>query len=73
MRSATTSPGASIEQMTDILNQARAAGIAFHRLSAFAYQRPLEAGIVLGYGAVAVANLELGLRRLRECFAQVVR
>jgi DNA-binding transcriptional MocR family regulator len=65
-------PGASIEQMTDILNQARAARIAFHRLSAFAYQHPPEAGIVLGYGAVAVANIELGLRRLRECCAQVV-
>jgi len=65
-------PCVSIEQLTDVLALARAAGISFHRLSAFADQQPARAGIVLGYGAAGVPKIEGGLPRLRACFAQVL-
>ena len=65
-------PGVSVDQMTDILTQAQAAGIAFHRLHAFSYQQPPEAGMVLGYGSAELSKIEAGLRRLRQCFAHVL-
>ena len=65
-------PGVSVDQMSDILTQAQAAGIAFHRLHVFSYQQPPEAGMVLGYGSAELSKIEAGLHRLRECFAQVL-
>jgi GntR family transcriptional regulator / MocR family aminotransferase len=69
---AARTPSASIEQITQVANQSRAMGVAFHHLSGFAYQQPAQAGILLGYGAVPTSNIEEGLSRLRLCFQQVL-
>jgi GntR family transcriptional regulator/MocR family aminotransferase len=50
-----------------ILRRARAAGIGLHALSRFRYRLPGPTGISLGYGAVQLAGIDEGLRRLRAC------
>lgn len=64
-------PGVSIDEVAEVRSHARAAGIAFHQLAGVAYQQPPEAGMMLGFGAATVPNIEEGLRRLRACFVQV--
>ena len=48
--------------------RATSVGIAMHELSTLSISRPARMGLVLGYGAIATARVEEGLRRLRECF-----
>jgi GntR family transcriptional regulator/MocR family aminotransferase len=63
------SSNASVEEVTAVVRRARDdAGVVVHRLSEFAVTGPQQAGVVLGYGAIATADIEEGLRRLRACF-----
>jgi GntR family transcriptional regulator/MocR family aminotransferase len=50
-----------------IVRRARAAGIGLHALSRFRYRLPGPTGVALGYGAVQLAAIDEGLRRLRAC------
>jgi len=52
----------------EIAELAREADIGFDRLSVYCAARPAQAGLVLGYGAIASADIDEGLRRLRRCF-----
>lgn len=45
-----------------------AAGVTFDTLSKYYAARPAQAGVVLGYGAIATADIDQGLRRLRGAF-----
>jgi GntR family transcriptional regulator/MocR family aminotransferase len=58
----------SIEDIDSLRRRAFGEGVAFHRLSRFAIDGPEQAGVVLGYGAIAMGDIEEGLRRLRACF-----
>jgi GntR family transcriptional regulator / MocR family aminotransferase len=62
------SPRVRLEQ--EVAERARAAGVAFDRLSKYCMSEPAQAGLVLGYGAIATARLDEGLRRLRLCFSR---
>ena len=59
---------ASVERIADIVDRAWSAGMACHPLSLFAGDGPRQAGLVLGYGAIATDDIDEGLRRLRACF-----
>ncbi len=59
---------ASAEQLTAVLRRAMDVGVVFQRLSAFGMGGPAQAGIMLGYGAIATGQMQEGLRRLRKCF-----
>ncbi len=59
---------ASVREITAVARRAMDAGVAFQRLSAFSVDGPPRAGVVLGYGGIATAQIPEGLRRLRKCF-----
>jgi GntR family transcriptional regulator/MocR family aminotransferase len=59
---------ASVERITSVWRLAVDAGIVFHRLPVFAVGDFAQAGVVLGYGAIATGQIQEGLRRLRTCF-----
>jgi GntR family transcriptional regulator/MocR family aminotransferase len=61
-------PAASPEEIGAALQRASDAGVELHDLSRFSTDTPPRAGVVLGYGAIATASIEEGLRRLRSCF-----
>jgi GntR family transcriptional regulator/MocR family aminotransferase len=44
--------------------------VGFDRLSSYYAARP-QAGLVLGYGAIATTDIDEGLRRLRSCFTRI--
>src|SRR5262245_44764441 len=48
--------------------RARASGVAVHSLAHFYGQSSVERGLVIGYGAIATAKVNEGLRRLRASF-----
>jgi GntR family transcriptional regulator/MocR family aminotransferase len=52
----------------DVLRRAREAGVEVQALSDYCAQAPTRAGIVLGYGAIALDRIDEGLRRLASCF-----
>jgi GntR family transcriptional regulator/MocR family aminotransferase len=58
----------SVDDINSLRRRAFGEGVAFHRLSHFAIDGPAQAGVVLGYGAIATDDIEEGLRRLRACF-----
>ena len=60
---------ASVEEIAFVARRAADVGVSFQRLSAFAVGKGARAGVVLGYGAIATAQIKEGLRRLRTCFA----
>jgi GntR family transcriptional regulator/MocR family aminotransferase len=62
------SVGASVEEITDVVRRAFGEGVAVHRLSQFGVDTQAEAGLVLGYGAIATKDIDEGLSRLRRCF-----
>jgi GntR family transcriptional regulator/MocR family aminotransferase len=62
---------ASAEQLTAVLRRAMDVGVVFQRLSAFGMSGSAQAGVVLGYGAIATGQIQEGLRRLRKCFDPV--
>ncbi len=58
----------SVEQLSEVVRRACAAGVEVQQLSAFAFSQPAQAGLVLGYGAISIEHIEDGLQRLRSCF-----
>jgi GntR family transcriptional regulator/MocR family aminotransferase len=56
------------KEITAIVERAMNEGIAMHELSTFSINRQPRTGLVLGYGAIATARVDEGLRRLRACF-----
>jgi GntR family transcriptional regulator/MocR family aminotransferase len=65
---AAQSAGASVEEISSVVSRAFSKGVAVHRLAQFAVGRTAQAGIVLGYGAIATDDIVEGLHRLRACF-----
>jgi GntR family transcriptional regulator/MocR family aminotransferase len=61
-------PAAFPDEIAAVLQRASDAGVELHDLSRFSTDTPPRAGVVLGYGAIATAGIEEGLRRLRSCF-----
>jgi GntR family transcriptional regulator/MocR family aminotransferase len=59
---------ASVDEIDAVVRRAFDAGVQVQMLSRFAVQARPKAGLVLGYGAIAAAQIEEGLRRLRLCF-----
>jgi GntR family transcriptional regulator/MocR family aminotransferase len=68
MHVAARSVGASVEEISEVARRAQREEVAVHRLSQFAIDAQPEAGLVLGYGAIATEDIGEGLRRLRRCF-----
>lgn len=58
----------SVPEMSEIAARAAADGVQVQRLSSFAATLPPQPGLVLGYGAISLSEIEEGLRRLRRCF-----
>jgi GntR family transcriptional regulator/MocR family aminotransferase len=63
-----TTARASAEQVAAIARRAADAGVAVQELSMFTAGAAWRSGLLLGYGAIATAQIEEGLRRLRACF-----
>jgi GntR family transcriptional regulator/MocR family aminotransferase len=57
-------------QIASVAQRAAEAGVAFQTLSSFAVGESAQAGVVLGYGAIATSDISEGLRRLRKCFRE---
>jgi GntR family transcriptional regulator / MocR family aminotransferase len=60
----TGSPG----WLAAVVRRASDAGVELRELSRFALEAPARDGLIVGYGAIAGADIEEGLRRLRHCF-----
>lgn len=60
-------PGARVD-VDEVVRRALASGVAVYPLSHFCGEAPAQAGLVLGYGAIATARIDEGLRRLLEAF-----
>ena len=58
----------SPDRIREVVRRASELGVGIHDLARFAVKAPPRAGIVLGYGAIATAEIQEGLRRLRRCF-----
>jgi GntR family transcriptional regulator / MocR family aminotransferase len=65
---AATAPTLTHEELQAVLGRASAAGVELQPLSMFDVGPPSQPGIVLGYGAIATADIPEGLARLRRCF-----
>jgi GntR family transcriptional regulator/MocR family aminotransferase len=59
---------ASVDEIAAIVRRASAIGVECQPLSMFAVGDSPRAGLVLGYGAIDTAGIEVGLDRLRGCF-----
>jgi GntR family transcriptional regulator / MocR family aminotransferase len=57
----------SADQVSDALRRASMAGVEALSLGQFAVAEEPRAGIVLGYGAIGVEQIEAGLVRLADC------
>jgi GntR family transcriptional regulator / MocR family aminotransferase len=55
-------------RMVDIAQRAADVGVAVQVLSRFTIGPSQQAGVMLGYGAIATNDIEEGLQRLRACF-----
>ncbi len=60
----------SLRAEQQLAARAEAAGVAFDRLSTYGIAKPPRTGIVLGYGGIALRDIDEGLKRLRACFAR---
>ena len=60
---------ASVEEIKLIVERASEAGVEVQELAPLTVAPPVRAGILLGYGAIATANIREGLSRLRGCFS----
>ncbi len=63
----------SVEQIADVARRAANRGVMVQALSQFAAGAIARAGLVLGYGAVATADIEEGLHALGACFDKDTR
>ena len=59
---------ASVDRITAVARRAADRDVAVQTLASCAVGETVQAGIVLGYGAIATKHMEEGLRRLRTCF-----
>ena len=59
---------ASVEQIDDVVERARAHGIEIQRLAKFAVGGPPRPGLLFGYGAIPTFKIPEGLSLLRSCF-----
>ena len=59
---------ASTEEIDRILDRAVERDVAVQSLSRFAVGAMKRSGLIVGYGPIATADIQEGLRRLRECF-----
>jgi GntR family transcriptional regulator/MocR family aminotransferase len=50
-----------------VYRRAREAGVGVYALSPFRLRRDGRPGLVIGYGAIALSDIDSGLRRLRAC------
>jgi GntR family transcriptional regulator/MocR family aminotransferase len=65
---ATIAREASTDRIAHVARVASTAGVECSTLSPFAISEPPKPGILLGYGAIAVDEIDAGLSRLRRCF-----
>jgi GntR family transcriptional regulator/MocR family aminotransferase len=68
--SATTS-ALSVDEVRAVVERAASRGVAVQDLAAFAVGERQLAGLVFGYGAIRLENIEEGLERLRASFDDV--
>jgi len=68
MHLAATLRSRSVRREAQIATRALAEEVGFDRLSTYCTSDRPQAGIVLGYGAIATSKIDEGLRRLRGCF-----
>ena len=59
--------GRSVRFEQQLATRARGAGVGFDRLSTYYARDRAQAGVVLGYGAIATDEIDEGLRILRRC------
>jgi GntR family transcriptional regulator/MocR family aminotransferase len=59
---------ASPDRVAAVAQRALDVGVAFQTLASFAVGESPQAGVVLGYGAIATGDISEGLGRLRKCF-----
>jgi GntR family transcriptional regulator / MocR family aminotransferase len=59
---------ASVEQVAGVARRASEAGVEVQELAPFGVTPPGPSGLMLGYGAIATADIGEGLRRLAGCF-----
>lgn len=69
MHLAATLRSNSLTREQELARRARTQGVAFDRLSKYYAGAHRQAGLVLGYGAIATADIDTGLARLRRCFS----
>jgi GntR family transcriptional regulator/MocR family aminotransferase len=58
----------NVQDIDSVRRRALSEGVAFQRLSRFSIDSAPQAGVVLGYGAIATPDIEEGLCRLRASF-----
>lgn len=59
---------ASVKELAAVARRASDVGVEVQQLATFAVNPPGKAGLVLGYGAIAIDDIEEGLRCLARCF-----
>jgi GntR family transcriptional regulator/MocR family aminotransferase len=62
---------ASVDEIDMVARRAQAADVAIQTLARLSVGEPPQAGVVLGYGGIATADIVEGLRRLRNCFRRL--
>jgi GntR family transcriptional regulator/MocR family aminotransferase len=59
----------SADQIAEVVRRARENGVAVQELASFAVGSDRTAGLLFGYGAIALEDVDEGLRRLRLAFS----
>jgi len=54
-----------------VQKKAAAADVAISCLADFCHERPGQPGLLFGFGTIAMSSIDEGLKRLRQCFADV--
>lgn len=58
----------TVDTLHEVFARASHADVALQELARYSVDTPPQAGLVLGYGAIATSRIEEGLRLLRRCF-----
>jgi GntR family transcriptional regulator/MocR family aminotransferase len=56
-----------------VVRTARAGGVVLQTLDYFCADPPVRSGLVLGFGAISVSQIDEGIARLAECFPRARR
>jgi GntR family transcriptional regulator / MocR family aminotransferase len=64
----TLATDATPDEIAAVAERARAAGVAVQSLSRNSFEQPPRAGVMLGYGAIAEADIPDGLHHLQRAF-----